>query len=123
MRDENGEFVLNSHAFDNGAPGYVQQFDSRGHPVNESSERADKALRRAQNEVLRVVGVVRSKHDTDTKLARRHDLSDDELVDLVKLENFVGLAMREIFALGLDFGSWWAISFRSRLVVSQVLAR
>lgn len=106
---------MNHHTYENNAAGYQQQFDGKGHPVNEVTTRANRRMRRAQNEVLQVVGVVRSKHNQAKQLARRHSLSDDELVGMVNYENVTGSFLRASCLPLMDSSVWWLMSFRSRL--------
>lgn len=119
MRDEHDQFFVDPHAFDNDASGYQQQFDNRGHPVNEATTRANRRLQRAQNEVLEVVGVVRHKYNDEKLRARRHDLSETKLTDLVNYENAIGTLFKALNPFAMDLGTWWITSFRSRLVVRE----
>lgn len=107
---------MNPAAFETDAAGYRQQFDRRGHPVNEDTARENRRLRRAQNEVLQVVGVVRSRYAKKRQLSRHHDLSDDELVDMVRDENLAGTIIRIVNPMVMDLSVWWLTAFRTRLV-------
>jgi hypothetical protein len=107
--------VIERSVFSTDVDGYQQQFDNRGHPINEDTIRSDRRMRRAQNEVLQVVGVTKSKHHQNQQLARRHSLSTQELVDKVHLENVVGLFANGLIRFPLELSTWWITSFRARL--------
>lgn len=120
LRDEDGNFIISEHAAENDAAGYTQQFNDRGRPINDQTIRADRRLRRAQNEVLKVVGVVRSKHDKYYRDTRQHQLTNEQLVDLVSIENASGRLLQTASPLAMDVVSWWVMSFRSRIMVRIV---
>lgn len=66
--------------------GYVQQYDAKGRPVNPATQARNAEMRRAQNNVLALVGVVESRelseHHTEMKLRyireARHVLLQEE---------------------------------------------
>ena len=58
---EDGEFILGERANQYSNHGYIQQFNSHGHPQNEATEAAIRRFTRAQNEVMEVAGVVKSR--------------------------------------------------------------
>ena len=116
MRDQNGEFIIGPHTHDANAAGYQQRFDDRGHPVNKTSDSADRRLRRAQNEVLKVIGVVEAEGNP----VRRDPwkvMSPDEVVDMIQWENVAGICIQELEFVPIELASWWISSFRNRLMV------
>lgn len=117
FRDENGNFIISSRAAADYAPGYVQQFSENGRPINPESVRDERRLRRAQNEILQVVGVTRSKHELERQRAQAQGPSKQELLDLVKHENSIGSLMRILWTLPMDLSAWIWESHRSRLLV------
>ena len=107
--------MIHPSVFAYDAAEYQQQFDTRGHPANEETVRSDRRMRRAQNEVLQVVGVTRTKHSQRQRLARRHSLSENELLDMVRSENVLGFLFNATVSIPMDLSSWWIRSFRARL--------
>ena len=86
--------------------------------MSKESETQNRKLRRAQNEVLKLAGVVKSKGE-EASTDQWHSLSHDERRDLVRDENKVGgLFLRPFNNLILDFSTSWIRAFRNRLVVS-----
>ena len=95
-----------------------QLFDERGHPVNIRSRVFSRSMRRAQNEVLSIVGVCvrdipKSRHGEANP---RSDLST-ELVQRTAQENIYGLALLLLGATVQCFCIWWIDSFRDKLLV------
>lgn len=96
-----------------------QLFDERGHPVNVRSRVFSRSMRRAQNEILSIVGVCvrdipQSRHD---EAISRHDL-DVDLMQRTAQENMYGLVLRLIGAILQCSCLWWIESFRQRLLAS-----
>ena len=116
VTDEKGNFVLsaNAHDLDN-TDHYIQQWDARGHPQNHQSEARARDLRRAKNQVLETLGVVRYKHRQLQHT--RPQLGTLEKTDALTEENLVG---RRVY-LAAMFAStslvWWTISLRHRVQV------
>jgi hypothetical protein len=118
LRDENGDFIINPHAFDTNAPSYVQQFNESGRPINPESTRDERRLRRAQNEILQVVGVTRSRHAREQQRLRSDKPSEAEIVELLEDENSLGSLLRTVWTIPMDLSVWWLVSHRYRLLVS-----
>jgi hypothetical protein len=118
LRDEDGDFVMSDSAHENDAAGYVQIYNERGHPINEETGKADRRLRRAQNEVLKVVGVVRSRHEKESQNLRQQGLSNDEITDMLDNEQLTGVLMRVLTSPSTELASWWIVSLRARFMVS-----
>lgn len=119
IKDEDGNFVVNAHAFDNDSRDYVQKFTGRGHPSNPATNKAKKRLDRAQNEVLEIVGVVRSRHEQILQRRPEHGLSDRQLAEVVESEHDFGILIRAVFPALLDMSSWWILIHRTRLTVGH----
>ncbi|KAJ5542500.1 hypothetical protein N7535_004922 [Penicillium sp. DV-2018c] len=92
------------------ADDYVQQYDSRGHPVNPASRSLGKDLRRAKNDILSTMGIVVSRED-------RKSISPDEQrkVNQVEDETDFGLLITTFDQLFVFFGNWWTSSLTSRV--------
>lgn len=76
-------------------------------------------MRRAQNEILEVVGVVRSRHELERQRSQAQNIPEEELLDLVRHENSIGSLMRMLFTMPMDLSVWWMVSHRYRLIVSS----
>lgn len=105
-------------------PGYVQQYDRRGHPENLASRALLRQSRRAQNDVLATVGVCVGV-DENGKTTRQQvnqketDINDRLKVESVMRENEVGL-LQVAADIGLFFvGTFWVLGLRQRLQVSR----
>lgn len=119
LLDDDGELFIGPHTHDDDARGYNQQYNDRGHPINKDSDLANRRLRRAQNEILRVAGVVKTKRDVDAQ-PHWQSLSKTERKEIIRDENVFATKFRN----GLDYfllvsGTWWLTSFRNRLFVGQ----
>lgn len=120
LRDDNGNLLFGPHTHDDDASGYVQQFDDRGHPRSQDSDMQNRRLRRAQNEILKLAGVVRSKHDPP-KVDEWKGLSDDDRKQLFVEENEYIKATRFFDHVFLDLSTSWVDAFRFRLMVGHVI--
>ena len=119
LRDENGDLFLGPHAHDNAAKDYIQRFDEKGRPINRDTEAANRKLHRAQNEVLRVAGVVRKKEDPPiSKLTET--ISENSKANLVLAEHLNGVLYHEFFGHCATLCStWWLHTMRRRVYVSS----
>jgi hypothetical protein len=118
LRDENGDFILGPHTHDDAAKDYVQQFDERGHPINRDTDVSNRKLRRAQNEVLKVVGVVQSNQESMEEQPLP-SLGFADKKQLLEDECGIGLAVgRFSYFLG-PFFNWWLRALRNRIYVRQ----
>lgn len=100
-----------------GAP--VQMYDARGHPVNPDSRQRARAVRRANNDVLRTFGVVVSSQSTREETAKEQ--RDDLTVGNLSWENYVGLGMSTTDLLVMFVSMWWMVSLRANFEVRQIL--
>lgn len=99
----------------------MQQFNDKGHPTNKVTDIKNRRLRRAQNEVLELAGVVKSKHD-DVRPDHWKEMPNEEREDTMKDENQLMRLVRPFDNLTLDLVTSWIYAFRSRLVVSDTVA-
>ncbi len=122
LRDQKGDVVLGPHAHDDAAKDYVQQFDEKGRSVNREIEITNRKLRRAQNEVLRVAGVVRKKGDPP--LPQPVEIvSENDKIELIIREFTTGFCSRVV---GISIDScfqWWLQALRKRIYVSFCSSR
>ena len=116
LRDEKGDLLIGPHSHDNATKGYVQQFDEKGKPSNLDTEASDRKLRRAQNEVLRIVGVTRRKNDVQEPKPFK-SLSVEQRVELLAQENSSAHNVEVRAYVLCDLSSWWLQSLRRRLCV------
>lgn len=118
LRNEEGDFILGPNAQRDNTPGYIQEFDARGHPRNERSEHSRPKLRRAQNDVLAIVGVVvkraktnQSRWDTMTSKQKYHQLSD---------ETVAGTLCRSLGEVYRRLSTRWIVAMRRRTMVCHL---
>jgi hypothetical protein len=90
----------------------VQQYDSKGRPVNLETEAQNARLRHASNEVLALVGVVERKEHTDARLHRKINIERNKRQRLQIQEDNRG---NEVSAL-IDVVSWFALWWPTALV-------
>lgn len=99
-----------------------QLYDERGHPINPRSREFARAMRRAQNDVLSVVGVcVRDIPKPETARYAPRFEPDPKLLDLVDTESIYGLAIRAFSLLTQHMGTWWLGSLSERLLVCMII--
>ncbi|RMD44335.1 hypothetical protein DV735_g832, partial [Chaetothyriales sp. CBS 134920] len=113
LRDEQGNVIVGKHSQDNVARGYIQAFDDKGRPTNAESEKATRRLIRAQNEVLRVAGVVRKKGEGPD--ANVNDQADK--LKLLDTECDIGASLGYFTEVLGQISEWWLKSWRSRVLV------
>lgn len=102
--------VSNIHA-DN----YMQQYDSRGHPVNPESKILGRELRRAKNDILSTMGIVVSGEDRNANLT-----NEEEKITQIAAENDFGLVMTTLDQVFVFFGTWWSSSLTGRIQVRAI---
>lgn len=93
--------------------GYVQQYDERGHPVNQESRSLGRNLRRAKNDILSTMGIVVSSKDGKSGIA-----SEKHNTDMIAAENDYGLIVATLDQALVFLGSWWTTSLIGRIQVS-----
>ncbi|KAK1074816.1 hypothetical protein LTR12_002472 [Friedmanniomyces endolithicus] len=107
--DQDGHDASNTQ--DPAYEGYTQQYNSKGRPVNPSTEARNAEMRRAQNSVLALVGVVESREhsqrESEVELRRAAD-------ELREAEDDTG-SMLEIAVMLLQRPlTWWIDSMSKR---------
>lgn len=95
-----------------------QLFDGRGRPANLTSREFSRSMRRAQNEILSIVGVcvrdIPNPHDTRVNTNFEPDML---LIQRTALESMYGLIIRLAGAVLHCSITWWIDSLRQRLLV------
>lgn len=98
----------------------MQQFDDKGHPTSKATDLHNKRLRRAQNEVLKLAGVVRSKNE-ETRPDQWKLMDDEERKKVVNEENEIIRFIRLFDDFTLDLIKIPIYAFRYRLMVGGAL--
>lgn len=112
--DDNGNFILGPHAHDaENKDFYIQQFDERGHPKNDTSKATVRAMQHAQNAVLETIGVVVRREEA-SKSAWQRQSKKRKVEDIVS-ENSHGIILRELGPFLMQSSIWWATSLRRRM--------
>ncbi|CAI7565301.1 unnamed protein product [Penicillium glandicola] len=97
--------ISNVHADD-----YMQQYDTRGHPVNPVSRTLGKELRRAKNDILSTMGIVVSGEDRNSSIP-----NEQQKINQIASENDFGLVITTLDQLFIFFGTWWTSSVTGRV--------
>lgn len=94
----------------------MQQYDSRGHPVNPESKSLGRDLRRAKNDILSTMGIVVSGEDRKTSSS-----DEEQRLNQITTENDFGLVITTADQILVFFGSWWTSSLAGRIQVRLVI--
>ncbi|OQE27754.1 hypothetical protein PENSTE_c004G03216 [Penicillium steckii] len=89
---------------------YMQQYDSRGHPVNPESKNLGRELRKAKNDILSTMGIVVSGDDHNASSS-----NEQQRISQITAENDFGLVITTTDQLLIFFGSWWTSSLVGRI--------
>ncbi|KAJ5227187.1 uncharacterized protein N7469_007193 [Penicillium citrinum] len=92
------------------ADSYMQQYDSRGHPVNPESKNLGRELRKAKNDILSTMGIVVSGDDSNATSS-----NEQQRISQITAENDFGLVITTTDQLLIFFGSWWTSSLVGRI--------
>ncbi|KAJ5787169.1 hypothetical protein N7457_002159 [Penicillium paradoxum] len=92
------------------ADDYMQQYDTRGHPVNPESKTFGKELRRAKNDILSTMGIVVSREDQKSSIP-----NEQQKINQIASENDFGLVITTLDQLFIFFGTWWTSSLTGRV--------
>ncbi|KAJ5811168.1 hypothetical protein N7447_010684 [Penicillium robsamsonii] len=92
------------------ADNYMQQYDTRGHPVNPESRTLGKELRRAKNDILSTMGIVVSGEDRNSGIP-----NEQQKINQIASENDFGLVITTFDQLFIFFGTWWTSSVTGRV--------
>lgn len=101
------------------ARGYVQQFDSRGHPQNLESEAARRRLIRAQNDALSTVGVVVRKAKMNRTVWQ--SMNEKQKLQILFDENNAGARFALVETLLHNLSTRWIATLRHRILVRRHL--
>lgn len=93
----------------------MQQYDTRGHPVNPESRTLGKELRRAKNDILSTMGIVVSGEDRNSTIP-----NEQQKINQIASENDFGLVITTLDQLFIFFGTWWTSSFTGRVQVNAI---
>jgi len=93
----------------------MQQYDSRGHPVNPESKNLGRELRKAKNDILSTMGIVVSGDDNNATSS-----NEQQRISQITAENDFGLVITTTDQLLIFFGSWWTSSLVGRIQVRQL---
>ncbi|KAJ5282563.1 hypothetical protein N7505_000543 [Penicillium chrysogenum] len=91
------------------ADNYMQQYDTRGHPVNPESKSLGKGLRRAKNDILSTMGIV-VNGDRNSSMP-----NEQQEINQIASENDFGLVITTLDQLFIFFGTWWTSSVTGRV--------
>jgi len=97
--------------------GYKQQYDSKGRPINLATEARNAEMRRAQNSVLALVGVVekRERVEQHNEMKFRHIGEARQAV--LEKEHERGEKLDSVLDLGASLCVWWADCIFHRCVL------
>ncbi|RVX73996.1 hypothetical protein B0A52_02886 [Exophiala mesophila] len=112
LRDEEGDFIVGPNTQRNNASGYIQEFDARGHPHNERSEHSRLKLRRAQNDVLSIVGVVVKRAETNQ--SRWDAMTSKQKDQHLSAETVAGTLCRSLAEVYRRLSTRWIVAMRRR---------
>lgn len=93
----------------------MQQYDTRGHPVNPESKSFGKELRRAKNDILSTMGIVVSGEDRSSSIP-----NEQQKINQIASENDFGLVITTLDQLFTFFGTWWTSSLTGRVQVIAI---
>jgi hypothetical protein len=92
----------------------MQQYDTRGHPVNPESKSLGKGLRRAKNDILSTMGIV-VNGDRNSGMP-----NEQQEINQIASENDFGLVITTLDQLFIFFGTWWTSSVTGRVQVNAL---
>jgi hypothetical protein len=121
IRDENGDLFLGLRTYDDAAKDYVQQHDERGRLINPDTEATNRKLRRAQNEVLRIAGVVRKRSEAQPQRPFQL-MTDERRLKLLVEENSYADNVKVFSGVFQEVACWWLQTLRKRLFVGLNVA-
>ncbi|KAJ5614251.1 hypothetical protein N7528_007905 [Penicillium herquei] len=90
---------------------YMQQYDSRGHPVNPESKTLGRELRRAKNDILSTMGIVVSGEDRNANAS-----NEQQKINQIAAENDFGLVITTLDQIFVFFSTWWSSSLTGRIL-------
>lgn len=96
---------------------YVQQYDSRGRPTNPTTDNLNAELRKAQNDVLAVVGVVERKDVSNKIKETKQRIVNERRRILLLEEQDQGEMLGFVLLLTLKLLQTWSESFVQRIQI------
>jgi hypothetical protein len=96
---------------------HIQQYDSKGRPMNTEADAQNARLRHASNEVLALVGVVERKVQTDAKLHRTINLERIKRQRLHLREDDRGNEWSALIDVVSWFALWWPTALVRRIQI------
>ena len=95
----------------------IQQYDSKGRPMNSEADVQNARLRHASNEVLALVGVVERKVQTDAKLHRTINLERIKRHRMHTREDERGNEWSGLIEVVAWFALWWPTALVRRIQI------
>lgn len=96
---------------------YVQQYDTKGRPVNQTTQARNAEMRRAQNSVLALVGVVESRELSEHHHEMKLRYIREARHALLKEEQDRGEAIDSIATILLPLLTWWPHGVLRRFLI------
>ena len=96
---------------------HIQQYDSKGRPINPEADAQNARLRHASNEVLALVGVVERKVQTDAKLHRTINLERIKRHRMHTREDERGNEWSGLIEVVAWFALWWPTALVRRIQI------
>ncbi|KAJ9626334.1 hypothetical protein H2203_003966 [Taxawa tesnikishii (nom. ined.)] len=96
---------------------YVQQYDTRGNPINPKATARNLAQIEAKNQVLAAVGVVEKRDAPNDATSDPITFSEEEWDVLMEVENQYGSSIEYWARIAHDATHWWPKTVRRRLQV------
>ncbi|KAH9827189.1 hypothetical protein Tdes44962_MAKER02999 [Teratosphaeria destructans] len=101
-----------SPAFD-----YGQQYDSKGRPISRATQARNARMRRAQNSVLKLVGVVEDKEHSDRESELRTRIEREARHQSLRCEDDRGEVIELFTVISRPLLTWWLDCFMRRVEV------
>ncbi|KAF2769848.1 hypothetical protein EJ03DRAFT_85159 [Teratosphaeria nubilosa] len=103
---------LSPPAFDHG-----QQYDTKGRPISQATQDRNTRMRRAQNSVLKLVGVVEDKEHSDRESELRTRIEREARHQSLKCEDDRGEVIELLTVISRPLLTWWLDCFMRRIEV------
>ncbi|KAK5123961.1 hypothetical protein LTR85_002158 [Meristemomyces frigidus] len=102
---------------------YVQQYDYKGRPINQATQARNAEMRRAQNSVLALVGVVESRERSEQATEMKLRYIREARHALLKEEQDRGEDLDLLAGVVTPFFTWWADCLLQRFLVGMYDAK
>ncbi|KAF2725454.1 hypothetical protein K431DRAFT_280827 [Polychaeton citri CBS 116435] len=100
--------------------GATQQYDSKGRPINAETEAQYAELRRAQNDILALIGVVEKQDADETKQRSHEQLRRQARTTILAREHERGDDLGFMVTLAGLGPTWWVDYLLHRIIVGKV---